>query len=150
MPETVVKNKFDFSLIDLPRVATELLDRANGQRLWLFYGNLGAGKTTLIKELCKRLGVHEKSMSSPTYSIINEYHTASGTVFHFDFYRMKSELEIIDLGIEEYFDPENYCFIEWPERLGALMPSHYFKILITEYSTESSTENRTIEYQNHV
>lgn len=146
MPETIVKIKFDCTLIDLPRVAAELLDWANGQRLWLFYGNLGSGKTTLIKELGKRLGVHEKSMSSPTYSIINEYRSASGTVFHFDFYRMKSELEILDLGIEEYFDSGNYCFIEWPERLGALMPTQYFKVSITE----NSTENRTIEYQNHV
>ena len=136
---------FQYNLTDLPQVARELMRYGKEHNLWLFYGDLGAGKTTLIKEICRQLGVDKSPMSSPTFSIINEYKTKSGIVFHFDFYRMKSEVEILDLGIEEYFDSKNFCIIEWPERLGSLLPTHFFKISIHENGINS----RTIAYENH-
>ncbi len=96
-----------------------LLKSAQNLRIWLFYGDLGAGKTTLIKAICKQLGVSETVLSSPTFSIINEYRGKDSLVYHFDFYRMRNETEILDLGLEEYFESNAYCFVEWPERLGA-------------------------------
>lgn len=135
----------EYKIEDLPQVARELLTAGKERNVWLFYGDLGAGKTTLIKEICRQLGVDGSPMSSPTFSIINEYKTKSGVVFHFDFYRMKNEIEILDLGIEEYFDSDNFCFIEWPERLGSLLPSPYLKIMIQENGIHS----RTLAYENH-
>ena len=126
-------------------MAGELIDRGKGHSVWLFFGNLGAGKTTLIKEICGQMGVPDRALSSPTFSIINEYTSATGKIFHFDFYRIKNETEILDLGVEEYFDSGNFCFIEWPERLGYLLPDRYFKIVISENGTDS----RTIEYEKH-
>jgi len=145
MPEAVTLNLIDCTLANLPRVASDLIKFAEGERIWLFYGNLGAGKTTLIKQICKQLGVQGSLPGSPTFSIINEYPATSGKVFHFDFYRMKNEIEILDLGVDEYFDSGNYCLIEWPERLGSLIPENYFKILITD----SGFDSRTIEYEKH-
>src|SRR5690349_10647889 len=127
MPEMVTHQSIHYSLEELPHVASELLKLGKSNNVWLFYGDLGAGKTTLIKQICMNLGVQERLLSSPTFSIINEYPTQSGKVFHFDFYRMKNEWEILDLGVEEYFDSGYFCFIEWPERLGSLVPDQYFK-----------------------
>jgi tRNA threonylcarbamoyladenosine biosynthesis protein TsaE len=146
MPETVTQHSIQYSLNDLPQVASELLEAGTNFNVWLFFGDLGTGKTTLIKQICTILGVQDRLLSSPTFSIINEYPTASGKVFHFDFYRMKNEREILDLGFEEYFDSENFCFIEWPERLGSLLPDRYFKIRIMDNGTNS----RTIQYEKHV
>jgi len=145
MPEALTTNTINCTLANLSHVASDLIKFGEGERIWLFYGNLGAGKTTLIKEICKILGSPGSMLSSPTFSIINEYPATAGKVFHFDFYRMKSEMEILDLGVDEYFDSGNYCFIEWPERLGSLTPSSHFKILITD----SGYDSRTIEYEKH-
>ena len=84
-------------------------------------GEIGSGKTTLIKSLCKSLGVRE-NVSSPTFSIVNEYH-GNEVIFHFDFYRLESEEEAYDFGIEEYFDSGNLCLLEWPEKISNLLPS---------------------------
>ena len=143
MAETRTLNSLHYSLGDIAQVATELLSQA-AQRVWLFYGDLGAGKTTLIKEICKHLGVEDRNSGSPTFSIINEYPVADGKIFHFDFYRMKNEMEILDLGIEEYFDSGNYCFVEWPERLGYLLPREHFEVRIFHRGSD-----RTLEYQTH-
>ena len=145
MPETITQNSLNYSLDELPRVASELQQVGKDLPIWLFYGDLGAGKTTLIKQICKNLGVKEHLLSSPTFSIINEYPTEFGKVFHFDFYRMKNEWEIMDLGVEEYFDSGDFCFIEWPERLGSLLPDQYLKITIKDNGANS----RTIETEKH-
>jgi tRNA threonylcarbamoyladenosine biosynthesis protein TsaE len=144
MAEPRTLNALHYSLNEIQQVASELLERAGGHRVWLFYGDLGTGKTTLIKEICRQLGVDNRTSTSPTFSIINEYPTGNGNLFHFDFYRMKSEREILDLGVEEYFDSGSYCFVEWPGRLGSLMPNQYFEINILDNGSD-----RTLEYQKH-
>ena len=124
MPDVVVSKPF--RLTELEEVARELLQKAGRHRIWLFNGEMGAGKTTLIKAMCNALGVNG-GMTSPTFSIINEYHTASGeSVYHFDFYRLKNENEALDIGAEEYFDSGRYCFIEWPDRIPSLIPDRHF------------------------
>lgn len=100
------------------------------QKIFLFYGDMGAGKTTFIKAICKNLGVTEET-SSPTFSIVNEYQSPQGIIYHFDFYRLKAESEAFDFGYEDYFYSGNYCFIEWPEKIPNLLPEHYVKINLT-------------------
>ncbi|MDQ0968792.1 tRNA threonylcarbamoyladenosine biosynthesis protein TsaE [Flavobacterium sp. W4I14] len=117
------------SLADLPAVAQQLSDFASGQKIFIFEGDMGAGKTTFIKNFCKHLGVDDV-VSSPTYSIVNEYESANGSVFHFDFYRIKDIHEAYDLGYEEYFYGGGICLIEWPERVEELLPEEHIKIEI--------------------
>jgi len=119
------------SVEDLSNVAAEILSVTGEKRVFLFYGSMGAGKTTFIKDLCKALGVKE-TVSSPTFSIVNEYESDAGPVFHFDFYRLKEETEALDLGYEDYLYSGNYCFIEWPEKISSLLPADAVKITITE------------------
>lgn len=90
---------------------------------------MGTGKTTLIKSLCQHLGVTEP-VTSPTFSIVNEYQGRESKIFHFDFYRLKNETEALDLGYEEYFYSGAYCFIEWPEKIPNLLPEHYIRVKI--------------------
>lgn len=115
---------------DLPAAARRLkswiTDEENGglspYRLVLFYGGLGAGKTTVIKELCSQLGVVD-TVTSPTFALVNEYNTELGeAVYHFDFYRIESLEEVYDLGYEEYFYSGSLCLIEWPEKVEPLLP----------------------------
>lgn len=113
----------------LPDVAEQILSATNGNRIFLFYGDMGAGKTTLIKSLCEKLGVDE-AVTSPTFSIVNEYIGTANKLFHFDFYRLKNQSEALDMGYEEYFYSDAYCFIEWPERIPDLLPEHYATISI--------------------
>lgn len=109
-------------LTELPRAASELLSFAGQERVWAFYGEMGVGKTTLIKEICSALSVIDP-VSSPTFAIVNEYHAnAVPSVYHFDFYRIKDEREALEIGAEEYFYSGNYCFIEWPEKIPHLLP----------------------------
>ncbi len=111
----------------LPEVASEILANFAHSRVFLFFGEMGAGKTTFIKEICRHLGVVDP-VASPTYSIINEYPYPNGLVYHFDFYRLKNQTEALDLGCEEYFYSGQYCFIEWPENISLLWPQAYVKI----------------------
>lgn len=90
---------------------------------------MGAGKTTLIKNLCAELGVVD-AVTSPTFSIVNEYAGSNGPIYHFDFYRLKDQNEALDMGYEEYFYSDNYCFIEWPEKIGGLIPQQYTGVRI--------------------
>ncbi len=91
---------------------------------------MGAGKTTLIKQLIKQLGVTD-NVSSPTFSLVNEYQNNKGkSIFHFDFYRIKDEVEALDIGIEEYFDTDAYCFIEWSEMIAGLLPPEHVAVFI--------------------
>jgi tRNA threonylcarbamoyladenosine biosynthesis protein TsaE len=134
------------SLADLPMVARNIASQLDQTRVWLFHGDLGSGKTTLIKALGEVLGV-EDSMSSPTFSIVNEYRARDfAKVYHFDFYRIRSESEAYDIGIEEYFDSGYPCFIEWPEKIPSLLPEKRGEVALT---IENETQ-RTIAITVHV
>lgn len=117
----------------LPAAAAWLIENAGDKRVFVFQAPMGAGKTTFIKAICAFLQV-EDSTSSPTFSIVNEYHSENGPIYHFDFYRLKSEQEAFDLGYEEYFYSGDYCFIEWPEKIPNLIPEDaaIVKIEVTE------------------
>lgn len=111
----------NYSLENLSEIASEIIASAENKTL-LFFGEMGVGKTTLIKEICKKLGVLD-SISSPTFSLVNEYETSKEEkVFHFDFYRITDEEEALDMGIEEYFDNNDWCLIEWPKNIENLLP----------------------------
>lgn len=112
---------------ELPEVAGKLLSFANEERVFIFYGEMGAGKTTFIKALCKQLGVID-TVSSPTFSIVNEYESPGGSVYHFDFYRLKDQSEAFDLGYEDYLYSGQYCLIEWPEKIPDLIPPRVVKV----------------------
>lgn len=117
------------SLADLPAVAQQLSDFAGSGKVFIFEGDMGAGKTTFIKTFCAALGIADV-VSSPTYSIVNEYDSPNGPVFHFDFYRIKDIREAYDLGYEEYFYGGGICLIEWPERVEELLPENFIKVVI--------------------
>jgi tRNA threonylcarbamoyladenosine biosynthesis protein TsaE len=129
-----------YFLENLSNVAEQLILFAKDTRIWIFEAEMGAGKTTLIKSICKQLGIVDE-VTSPTYSIVNEYLGPKGKVYHFDFYRINSEIEALDIGIDEYFASESYNLIEWPERITNLIPSKHLKISI---QTLSPTERSLI------
>ena len=109
------------NLEQLPIIAKEFLKRTSLHKKFVFYAEMGVGKTTLIKELSLQLGVTDV-VSSPTFSIVNEYLTKqNGSIYHFDFYRLEKEQEAFDIGYEEYFFNNDYCFIEWPEKIPTLI-----------------------------
>lgn len=120
---------------DLPNIADEIIQFGNSFSIWTFSGNLGAGKTTLIKVLAKKIGIID-SISSPTFSYMNGY---DGKLFHFDCYRLKSIEEALDLGFEEYLDSGKRCWIEWPQIIEELIPSPYLQINIEH--TENISRN---------
>jgi len=110
------------SIDKLPVAAEEFIRCLGDNRVFAFHGEMGAGKTTFIAEVCRRLGVDDDS-GSPTFSILNEYRAADGSpVYHFDFYRLDSPQEALDMGAEDYLYSGNLCFIEWPDRIGSLLP----------------------------
>jgi tRNA threonylcarbamoyladenosine biosynthesis protein TsaE len=116
----------------LPEVARKLLEEFPEERFFAFFGKMGVGKTTLIKELCAALGV-EDNVCSPTFAIVNEYRDREGEpVYHFDFYRLKSVAEAYDIGYEEYFYSGCYCFTEWTEKIEELLPEHYVRVEMEE------------------
>lgn len=118
-------------LHSLHEVATEIVKQIPTVPVWLFHGEMGAGKTTLIKLVCKELGVDD-AMSSPTFSIVNEYHSNTvGKVYHFDFYRLQKETEAFDIGTEEYFYSGYPCMVEWPEKIPSLVPDNVGEVTIT-------------------
>ena len=110
------------SVNELPATARNLLGQGGAGKVFAFYGEMGAGKTTFIKALCSELGVIGNT-GSPTYSLVNEYRCSDGSrIFHFDFYRIKNEQEAIAMGFDEYLDSGEWCFIEWPEQIPHLLP----------------------------
>ena len=118
-----------FSLNEINNVA-ELIVAAKPNKVILFSGEMGAGKTTFIKQLCKTLGVTEAT-SSPTFSLVNEYETTDNQiVYHFDFYRLKKETEALDMGVDDYLYSGNWCFIEWAENISSLIPEAHSTISI--------------------
>ena len=112
----------------ISELAKDILEYATPYRKFLLYGDMGVGKTTLIKELSLQLGVTDV-VSSPTFSIVNEYVTLKDEkVYHFDFYRLEDQKEIFDMGYEEYFFGDDYCFVEWPQKIADLIGSDIVKI----------------------
>ena len=121
------------SIEELPKVAERLLSEYPDERFYAFFGSMGVGKTTLIKEICAQIGVTE-NVCSPTFAIVNEYSDSDGEpVYHFDFYRLKSLAEAYDIGYEEYFYSGSWCFTEWTEKIEPLLPDHYLRIDISEH-----------------
>ncbi|HEX2900140.1 MAG TPA: tRNA (adenosine(37)-N6)-threonylcarbamoyltransferase complex ATPase subunit type 1 TsaE [Bacteroidia bacterium] len=115
---------------DVRLAAAKMLEICGSHRIFAVYGTMGAGKTTLIKALCQLLG-SEDVVKSPTFSIVNEYDSPSGSIFHFDFYRINSLSEVFDIGFEEYLASGSYCFMEWPELIEPLVPEDAVEIKIT-------------------
>jgi len=125
-----------YKLDEIDKVAEQLIDKAKSKKIWFFKGQMGAGKTTLIKEICTLLGVGNE-MSSPTFSLVNEYHTNKNKkIFHFDLYRLNNISELNQIGFQEYLDSGNYCLIEWPELLPPIDGVFTIEIKATDENRE--------------
>ncbi len=119
-------------LQDLERAAREFLQLLGGRTLVAFYAPMGAGKTTFTTAVCKVLGVEEDAISSPTFAIVNEYRGKGGRpVFHFDFYRIESPSEALDIGLYDYLDSGELCLMEWPENVEGLLPEETLRVQIS-------------------
>ena len=119
---------FAYTIEELPQAAAWALGRAAGASVIAFYGEMGAGKTTLIKEICRLRGVADP-VTSPTFALINEYLCANGSrICHFDFYRLKNLEEAVQIGAEEYFDSPDLCLVEWAEIAEALLPPRTLRL----------------------
>lgn len=122
--------KITFWENELPRVAKEFIEKIGQDRIFLFYGDMGAGKTTFIAEICRQLGAQD-DFGSPTFSLVNEYLDRDGNpIYHFDLYRIDTPREVSDMGAEEYFNSGDLCLVEWPDRLGPLEPDDVRKVSI--------------------
>jgi tRNA threonylcarbamoyladenosine biosynthesis protein TsaE len=146
MPELVSADRgIAYSKNEINEIAKKLLSAGNGFSVWALHGEMGTGKTTLVKALVEALGVHETS-TSPTFSIVNEYRDRNNNpIYHFDFYRIKNEAEAFDIGVDEYFDSGNLCLVEWPEKIPSLMPTTRFEIHLEIIDEQT----RLIRYRNH-
>jgi tRNA threonylcarbamoyladenosine biosynthesis protein TsaE len=134
------------ALSDLEELAKKLIREAGSSRIIIFNGEMGSGKTTFIKAIGHVLGV-KNGMSSPTFSIVNEYEREAGEkIYHFDFYRLKNELEAYDIGAEEYLDSGLYCLIEWPDKIPSLLPEKYIEVSIAKTAND---QLRTIAFITH-
>lgn len=119
----------------------KLLNYAGDNKIFAFYGSMGAGKTTIIKVICEELGAIDIA-SSPTFTLVNEYRTSTGEpIYHIDFYRIKKQEEVFDFGVEEYLTGDSYCFMEWPELVEEILPPGTLNIRITV----DENEQRTLE-----
>jgi tRNA threonylcarbamoyladenosine biosynthesis protein TsaE len=120
-----------FKLENIQEAAAELLASATNKKIFAFYGEMGAGKTTFIHALCKAMGVQD-TISSPTFSIINQYSTASGKIiYHMDLYRLKDETEAVNAGVEDCLYSGNICLVEWPEKAADIFPGDTLQVIIT-------------------
>ena len=147
MAEAKIKMKHEITiqnLEDIDRAAQEFLSGIGDNRIIAFYAPMGAGKTTFTTALCRRLGVREDAVSSPTFAIVNEYRTAAGEpLFHFDFYRITKLSEALDIGFYDYIDSGCLCLIEWPENIEDILPEETLKVTIRVNPDES----RTLEWE---
>lgn len=135
------------SIEGLSEVSGYLLSLRDHADVVAFYGPMGAGKTTLIKDLCHRMGVTDE-VNSPTFAIVNEYVTDQGEpVYHFDFYRIKKLEEAYDIGYENYFDSGNWCLIEWPELIEPLLPENYLRVDIRLGATDDERIINITDYE---
>lgn len=123
---------------EIPAAAKKIVEFCGQEKIILFCGQMGAGKTTLIKSICRLLGVKDET-SSPTFAIINQYHSPSGPVYHFDCYRLKNEKEAWETGCEEYFHSGHWCLVEWPEIIYNLLPGHYVKVEVIAEPDQTRT-----------
>lgn len=125
---------------DLGRAAEEFLSEIGENRIIAFYAPMGAGKTTFTTAVCRRLGVRDDAVSSPTFAIVNEYRTSSGEpLYHFDFYRITKIAEALDIGFYDYIDSGCLCIIEWPENIEEILPEETLKISMVVNPDESRT-----------
>lgn len=131
-------------LKSLNTATQDILHFAKGIYFFAFHGNLGSGKTTIIKQLCKTLG-SDNNFSSPTYSIVNEYNSPTGKIYHFDLFRLKSIEDLLDIGFEDYLIENNYCFIEWPDMALDLLPKPYISIQINANENNRYLSAKIIE-----
>jgi len=132
--EIIIKDKRHLSV-----AARQLLKHAGEKKLFAFYGSMGAGKTTIIKAVCELLGAVD-IISSPTFTLVNEYRTSGGeTLYHIDFYRIKKQEEVYDFGIEEYLTGDSYCFMEWPELIEEILPPETVIVRISVNENEQRT-----------
>lgn len=130
-------NIFDYSLDQLDEAVRFLIREGSQELIWVFQGPMGAGKTTLIRALAQAFEVIDP-VSSPTFGIVNEYHTAKGEeIYHFDFYRVEDPSEALDIGIEEYFYGGNRCWIEWAEKIAEYVPEDFLLIRIEPISPKT-------------
>ncbi len=134
-----------YTLNQIDEIAHLLIQEAGDQKVWIFRGEMGAGKTTLIKSLAKALQVTD-SVSSPTFGIVNEYQTQGKVLlYHFDFYRLDDPMEALDIGIEEYFYSGNYCWLEWAEKIAPFLPERFFQIELAL----ASEKERILTFHHH-
>ncbi len=117
---------------DVEVVAKELISFVRQFRVVAFHGDMGVGKTTFIKALCKQMGVEDR-VTSPSFALVNEYQTSNNVlIFHFDFYRLENPSELLDMGYEDYFYSDNICLVEWPEKASEIFPPQHLKIYMNE------------------
>lgn len=126
-----------YSLEQLPDCARQFVDAMDGRKIFGFYGKMGVGKTTFIKAVCEQLGVTD-NITSPTFAIVNEYLDGDGNpIYHFDFYRIKRQEEVLDIGFDEYVGSGHLCMMEWPEYIEDFLPEETVKVYIEEHDDGS-------------
>lgn len=137
-----------YGIDQLDHIASWVIDKAGEERIWVFKGEMGAGKTTLVKSIAKQLNVVDP-ISSPTFGLVNHYARNTGEeIYHFDFYRIEDPDEVLDIGIEEYFYSQNYCWVEWAEKVADFLPDQYFLIKLEILS--DSERKLTLQHVNDV
>ncbi len=140
--------QFSYGKEAISSAARKVVEIAGSEKVWVFKGEMGAGKTTLIKSLSELFDIQDQ-ISSPTFGIVNEYENLSKEKFyHFDFYRLDDPTEALDIGIEEYFYSQNYCWLEWAEKIAEFLPDQYFLIKIEILS--ETERNLTLQHINDV
>ena len=121
-----------FQLTTIDDAARQFVEAIGDRTVFAFFGGMGAGKTTFIKAVCQQMGVTEDMVSSPTFALVNEYEGSRGSIYHFDFYRIRQISEAVNMGFDDYLYSGNLCFIEWPELVEPLLPEDTVRVTIEE------------------